>query len=143
MLIISHIAVGAVIAKNIPNLWVASPLAFASHFLLDMIPHAQAPTDEGYIPNKRTYFFVALDLVASFIFLFYFHLTGAALIIVLAAVLPDILDLTRYNVTLYKIFRMYYDFHDKVQNETNKPAGFVTQILLIIICLSFLGVFHV
>jgi len=139
MLIVSHIAAGAVIAKAIPNPWIAAPLAFVGHFLLDMIPHAQAPTDEGYRPNKRTYVVVSLDLIASAAFIFYFHLTGTSLVVLLGAVLPDLLDLTRYNGVFYKIFRAYYDFHDKVQKETNKPIGFVTQILLLMICIIFLN----
>ena len=92
MLIISHVIVGATLARAIPNPWIVAPIAFASHFLLDMIPHAQAPTEEGYRPNSRTYIFVGLDLVATAIFLFYFGLTAKSFVSVFASVLPDILD---------------------------------------------------
>lgn len=139
MLIVSHVVAGAVIASGIPSLWIAVPLAFLSHFLLDMIPHVQAPTDEGYRPNRRTYMFVALDLIVSAIFLVYFNLNINALLIVFAAILPDLLDLTRYNALCYKIFKPYYDFHDKIQNETNKPIGFITQIVLIVVGIIVLG----
>lgn len=142
MLIISHVVVGATIAKAVPNLWVAAPFAFASHFLLDMIPHAQAPTDEGYRPNKRTFIFVSLDLLATAVFLYFFGLTTRIFVIILASVSPDLLDLSRYNKFLYHTFKPFYDFHDKIQRETNKPIGFITQILLIVGCLLLIGVFR-
>ena len=140
MLIVSHVVAGAVIAKAIPNLWLAAPLAFFSHFLLDMIPHAQAPTGEGYRPIKRTYFSVVLDVIASLIFLFFFKPSLTTVVVIAAAILPDLLDLTRYNLFCYKNFRIYYDFHDKIQNETNKPIGFITQTVLIILGIFVLGI---
>lgn len=139
MLIISHVVAGAAVAKSVPNLWVAAPLAFESHFLLDMIPHAQAPTEAGYRPNKRTYIFVGLDVLATAVFLYFFGLTTKTFLVILASVLPDLLDLTRYNEYIYRLFRPFYDFHDKIQRETNRPIGFITQILLIAGCLLLIG----
>jgi hypothetical protein len=139
MLIVSHIAAGAVVAKVIPGVWIAAPVAFMSHFLLDMIPHAQAPTDPGYVPNKKTYIAVVLDLIFSLALIIYLQPKAATLIVISAAVLPDILDLSRYNKFLYSLFRPYYDFHDKVQNETWKPVGYITQLLLVVGCLLLIG----
>lgn len=135
MLLISHVATGAVIGEVVPSLWFAVPLAFASHFLLDMVPHAQAPTEEGYVPNKKTYFWLLLDVLASIVFIYYYKFNLTILLVILVAILPDLLDLTRYNSWFYRVFRTYYDFHDHLQRETNKPIGFVTQVLLIIICI--------
>lgn len=140
MLVISHVVAGATIASFVPATWIAIPLAFTSHFLLDMIPHAQAPTDEGYRPNKRTYLFVGLDILAVVAFLYFFGPTIKAFFIILASVVPDLFDLTRYNKYFYRVFRPFYDFHDKIQRETNKPIGFITQILLIVGCLLLIGV---
>jgi hypothetical protein len=39
MLETPHVAIGAAIATKIPNPLLAIPLAFASHFILDRIPH--------------------------------------------------------------------------------------------------------
>ena len=39
MLETPHVALGAVIAKAIPNPLISVPLSFASHFILDMTPH--------------------------------------------------------------------------------------------------------
>jgi hypothetical protein len=141
MLLISHVAAGAVIGSAIPNLWVALPLSFASHFVLDTIPHAQAPTDEGYKPNHSTYFWVLLDVAAVFGYFYFYKPSLSVFLVILAAVLPDLLDLTRYNAFMYKSFKPCYDFHDRIQNETNKPIGFITQIILISTCLLLLGVF--
>jgi len=139
MLIISHVIIGATIAKAIPNPLVSIPLAFLSHFLLDMIPHAQAPTGEGYRPNNKTYIVVVIDIIASLVFLYFVGLSFEMLIVVFASVLPDLLDLTRYDRHFYRIFRIAYDFHDKIQRETYKPIGFITQLLLIVGCFLLIG----
>ena len=39
MLETPHVAVGVALATQFPNPWVAIPLALASHFVLDKIPH--------------------------------------------------------------------------------------------------------
>src|SRR5258708_30495601 len=39
MLETPHVAVGVAIASKIPNPFISIPLAFASHFLLDVTPH--------------------------------------------------------------------------------------------------------
>jgi len=39
MLETPHVAVGVAIATKFPNPWIAIPLAFASHFVLDKVPH--------------------------------------------------------------------------------------------------------
>lgn len=39
MLETPHVAVGAAIATKIPNPYIAIPLALASHFILDRVPH--------------------------------------------------------------------------------------------------------
>ena len=39
MLETPHVAVGAAIAASIPNPLIAIPLAFASHFALELVPH--------------------------------------------------------------------------------------------------------
>ncbi len=39
MLETPHVAVGVAIASKIPNPFISIPLAFASHFLLDITPH--------------------------------------------------------------------------------------------------------
>lgn len=39
MLETPHVAVGVAIASKIPNPFIAIPLAFASHFVLDKVPH--------------------------------------------------------------------------------------------------------
>lgn len=136
MLLVSHVAIGALIAEN-SNIFWGSLVAFLSHFVLDMLPHVQAPTDKGYIPNKKTYFFVIIDIILVVLFI---NLVGISfyeidkIIIILAAVIPDILDLTRYNIWFKRTFKSYYDFHDKIQVETNKPIGFISQLIIIIGC---------
>ena len=71
MLETPHVAVGAAIATKIPNPVIAIPLAFASHFLLEKIPHwnPHLNTEKnkyGKVTKRSTYF-VILDSSIAFI----------------------------------------------------------------------------
>jgi hypothetical protein len=41
MLALVHLLLGAAIGKYFNNLWIVIPLAIASHYILDFIPHSQ------------------------------------------------------------------------------------------------------
>jgi hypothetical protein len=47
MVLATHALVGAVIGKNINNIWVIIPLSLASHFALDSLKH------EEYVPRFK------------------------------------------------------------------------------------------
>ena len=144
MTLFSHVVAGSVIAETPLAPAIQIVLSFLSHFILDMIPHVQEPSDEGYKPNAGTYFFVSIDIAASAVYLWWFWgkfgFSLISFLVVVASVLPDIIDVTRNSSFFYKTFRFYYDFHDKIQRETRKPVGYVTQVLLAIGCVAYLVV---
>ncbi len=151
MLSTQHLLVGAVIVKTIPNPLISLPLAFASHFLLDSIPHWDAIAKVPF--NSRE----VVTVIAEYAF-------GVALVIILTAgrtdqeliwlgaflgTLPDFITgtykyLCRYfpNVNLLKIplIRLPNEWHWKIQKNISFNNGLVvstlTTLLAIFILLS-------
>ncbi len=70
---LNHSATGAAIALAISQPAVALPLAFASHFLLDALPHHGHPNNGGYTEalkhKKLTFFSLGYDVVGLIILL--------------------------------------------------------------------------
>jgi hypothetical protein len=59
-----HMAVGALIGRTSGRAWVALPLAFASHYALDALPHAYLSLrDPAMLPLKAT--IVAVDALVG------------------------------------------------------------------------------
>lgn len=144
MVILTHVVTSSAIGSIVSNPIESFCLAFILHFFLDTIPHAQAPTETGYKPNKLTILVVVLDLAISFWFLYFLSLKGiltnSVIYAVIGGVLPDVLDMTRYLEFAYKKFRKFYDFHDKIQRETFKSIGYFSQIIFVVS--SFLIIFR-
>jgi hypothetical protein len=71
MLETPHVAVGIAIATKIPNPWISIPLAFASHFVLDKIPHwnphLYTETQKTGKPSKQSTIIAIADISASLI----------------------------------------------------------------------------
>ena len=69
MLELPHAVLGAAIATKIPNPWLALPLAFLSHFPLDLIPHwnpsLYTETKQYGRPTRKSTFLVAIDVFLS------------------------------------------------------------------------------
>lgn len=72
MLELPHAAVGAFIGLKFPNPIIALPLAFASHLLLDHLPHwnpnIYTETKKFGRPTKKTTAIVAFDVLLSLAF---------------------------------------------------------------------------
>src|SRR5258708_2885087 len=69
MLETPHVAVGAAIASKIPNPFISIPLAFASHFILDMTPHWNPHINReikkfGH-PTKKSVSIIRVDSVVA------------------------------------------------------------------------------
>lgn len=139
MVITSHVAASSIIIKYIPNKILALVLIVVSHFLLDAIPHVQPPTEAGYRPRKETFWYIAADIVFAVGMIFVFSAKINLYFLLLSGIismLPDIFDTTRYFKKKPKIFERYYDFHDKIQNETTGIIGYLTQIVIILLALG-------
>lgn len=150
MLETPHVIVGAAIAKKIPNPLVSLPLALASHFVLDKIPHWNPHLNTetkkyGHITKKSTAI-IALDLASSFVSVFYIgqtaNSTNQALYIYLgaiASILPDIVE-GPYFFLHYKtkLIEKWIKFQKSIQTDTTLIPGLITQILTIIASLVWI-----
>ncbi len=106
MLEFEHALTGATIAYLIPHPAVALPLAFASHFVVDLLPHwnpnlGMKRKKQGlfYLPTKTIFFIVIDCLVGLFLGLWLAsrvlpNLNRAVLVVLGAffAVLPDLAE---------------------------------------------------
>ena len=97
----NHLATGAVIALAVHNPLLALPLAFASHFVLDSVPHFGFKTD-GFatvFKHKISYFALSLEVV-MFVLLAYLIRNAGVWVFVgaLVAGSPDSVWLARYFV---------------------------------------------
>jgi hypothetical protein len=145
MLETPHAVVGAAIATAIPNPFIAIPLAFLSHFALDMTPHwnPHISTEKkkyGKITKQSTYIIVgdviAAAAVAGFIASRALPDTGHASTILLssfAGMLPDIAEapyffLNYKNRAIEKLMK----FQKAIQNDAEPVWGISTQVVTLI-----------
>ena len=144
-----HALIGTVIAAKIGNPVLAIPIAVASHFLADALPH----WDTGYhraSKSKRKFFIESFfDVLLGFILsyavikLFFpsLNLTYAFLMIIMAQ-LPDWLTAPYLFFDLKGIpFCWFYKMQKKFDTTKDLPWGFINQavvVLLIILAGKFL-----
>ncbi|OGL38436.1 hypothetical protein A3B63_00700 [Candidatus Saccharibacteria bacterium RIFCSPLOWO2_01_FULL_49_22] len=95
MTAVNHAITGSVIALVIDKPLLAIPLAFASHFLQDALPHFGYPGNEGFgeaFKHRLTTIILIIDplLIISFLAaLIYYSADVWVYIAAIAAVLPD------------------------------------------------------
>lgn len=123
----NHVVTGALIATYMHNPWLAIPIAFASHFALDAIPHARFPEINGKQPLP---FFIALaadTAVAASILLSLLVLQPPTFILLIACAIaaasPDLMWL--YYFILKKgrdqeRWPALVKFHARIQKESPK-----------------------
>lgn len=143
MLELPHTVVGAAIAAKIGNPALSLPLALASHFALDLLPHwnphlnAEMKT-HGHI-TRKTMLFIATDvflslagglLIASTALpdrnQFAIIITGA-----LMGVLPDLVEAPHFFLgTKWAPIQKLLKFQKSIQNDAPPFLGILTQVLL-------------
>lgn len=141
-----HAIIGTVIAAKIGNPTIAVPIAIASHFLADAIPH----WDTGYHRKQKSKikFLIesAIDVGIGFILSFvliqlFFPKTNLsyAFFMVVMAQLPDWLTAPYlfFNIK-FAPFRWIYEFQKKFDSRMGLPWGFVNQLAVILV-LIFIG----
>lgn len=145
MLETPHVVVGAAIATKIPNPLISIPLAFASHFVLEKVPHwnphLNTETKKFGRPTKNSTIIVIADVITSLVFGFFIAGkvlpdTGHAMTILLAcfaASLPDIIEGPYYflNIRRYKFIEKWIAFQKSLQTDTDIIPGLLTQFLTI------------
>ena len=141
----AHVVVGAAIATKIANPALAIPLAFASHFVLEKVPHWNPHLNMekkkfGKITPRSTYIVIA-DVLTSALVILYFTSrvlpnTGHALTIFFASItsiLPDVIEGPYYFWNMKsKFIERWIAFQKSIQADVNPLPGLVTQFLTII-----------
>lgn len=141
MLTTPHAVTGAAIAVLMPSPWIALPAAVASHFVLDHIPHWQE-TLAPYIPTRRTYIRIFFDLTLAglLVGLVASWYPDRAVMIWLGAAAANAPDLDTLTVLVPGLRRgpiqQFWDWHCRIQRETNDLFGVYTQIATITLCMS-------
>lgn len=142
MIITTHAITGAAIASVYTNPYLSVPLAFASHFLLDGIPHYDPHVDK-VDKSKKFISLMFLDLISAVgvSAVLYNYTQNTYLIFgVVAASVMDLDVVVHLRKSIPKIFpRKLSRYHRKIQNETQDVVyGLSTQLLVILIGLEII-----
>lgn len=137
-----HVFVGAAIATKIANPALSIPLALASHFILDQVPHWNPHTFTETMknggPKKNTLIAIGVDIAVSAVVLLYFtssampdtNLAFNIFACSIASILPDI---SKYPYFLIKktrkgLYDKWVRFERSLQVETDNVLwGLLTQ----------------
>ena len=146
MLETPHVAVGAAIAMKVGNPYLALPLALASHFILDRIPHWNphfyTEMKKYGKPSKKSTTLAVVDSIAALGL--GLAVAGSALpnvsqaiIVVICcflAVLPDQIKspFFFFKKTRKGLFKKYVLFERSLQVDTTFWPGILTQIAVTI-----------
>ncbi len=140
--------VGTIIAAKVGNPALAIPIAIASHFLADALPH----WDTGYNREKETkkrfitetVIDVLLGFVLSYLLIVVFFPTtnlGYAFLMIIMAQLPDWITAPYLFLDWnFPPFTWVYELQKKFDSSIGLPWGVINQVVAVII-LIFLGRF--
>jgi hypothetical protein len=144
MLETPHVAIGAAIATKIPNPFIAIPIAFASHFLLEGVPHWNphivSETKKYGMPTKKSIVIIVIDVsvalvLGSLIAWQAMPDKGYAITIMaasFASVLPDLIEAPYFFLKMRtKFLKDWLTFQKSLQVDTTPFWGFLTQALTI------------
>lgn len=142
MLLTVHVIAGAAVGLGLPNPLLSAPIAFATHLVLDAIPHWNYP-----VPKQRTLrsFWVSFgpDMVATLLvslgLLLWFRTSWMFVVWGIGwSALPDFLTLYRKKKTWKLWFSSYYKLHNRLQWEVARGPGLAVQAFFVAILLSVL-----
>lgn len=142
MLVTTHFLTGAAIASVSHDPLVFIPVAFASHFVLDTIPHSQSAYKPWVVTNKVVVMEVFDVTLAVAIVLFLTCDLGLSNNLWLGAIagsLPDVDGLFYVkplrNFLKKPLIKTWAKFHESIQNETPQFLGKATQFVAITVSL--------
>lgn len=145
----AHALIGASIAARIVNPIVGIPLAIASHFAADLVPHWDAGTNHKKKSALRLKIEAAIDVILGFVLVYIlFHTKVNATYLytmVIAAQLPDWLEAPSWMFGIKIPPFSWFDFlSHKIQSRMQLPWGLVTQVavvgLIVFLSIDVLGV---
>ncbi len=138
MLETPHVALGIAIAVAVPNPLISIPLAFASHFVLDMTPHWNPHLNTetkkyGYLTNK-TLLIIGLDLACAAVLTAFVSKGNINILLAsFASILPDIVEGPYFLLGWKNEFvKKWISFQKSIQSDANIYWGLLTQILVIL-----------
>jgi hypothetical protein len=144
-----HALVGTVIAAKIGNPALAIPIALASHFLCDALPHWDTGYDRENQSKTRFVTASAIDVILGFVLAYllivlFFPTTNFlyAFLIIIIAQLPDWLT-APYLFLDWKFppFTWIYNCQKKFDSSIGLPWGFVNQVVVIIALIFLVKIF--
>ena len=151
MLETPHVFIGAAIASKIPNPLIAIPLAFASHFVLEMVPHwnphLNSETEKYGQPTKRSTVITTIDsftaLISGSVIAWQAmpNLNQAVLILAcsFASVLPDVLEGPYFFLKVRTpLIKKWIAFQKSIQSDTTPFWGLLTQAATILAVIFWL-----
>lgn len=144
MLELPHVLVGASIAIAVPYPQISLPLAFVSHFVLDLLPHWN-PHPSRLTPNLIKLLIIDSGLSLLFglaiasRFLPQWPRAAAVLACCFLAVVPDLVEIPYYFFKWKPPFLTRFTrSHTKIQNNAPLSVGIATQAAVITISLLLL-----
>lgn len=148
MLETPHALVGAAIAVKIGNPALAIPLAFASHFILEKIPHwnphLNYETEKYGKPTRKSTIITTVDSTLALVLAGSIALnalpdisrTITILLTTFASVLPDVIEGPYFFLGLRnKTIKRWIAFQKSIQEDTSLVPGLLTQLLVVIAAL--------
>lgn len=141
---LNHAATGITIALLVKRPEIALPLAFVSHFVLDMMPHSKvALSKKAMTPYLIAEAIACTLLTVTCMMLFpeYWLLIGACAVLAFS---PDFLWPFYYKGQLrhVRFFKQFYAFHKKIQwSETYR--GWLVEVLYFSVMATFIFTYHV
>lgn len=148
MLETPHTVVGAAIAFKIPNPYIAIPLSFASHFVLEKVPHwnphLYTETKKHGKVTRQSTAMVVLDVILSLtigiaIASNVLPNTNHAMTILFssfAAVLPDVVEGPYFFLGLKNnLIKKWIKWQRSIQTDAKPFWGLTTQIITIVVAL--------
>lgn len=144
-----HALIGTVIAAKIGNPAIAVPIAIASHFLADALPHWDTGTNKKE-KSKQTFFLEsAFDVLLGFA-LSYLLITwvfpstnlGYAFLIIIMAQAPDWLTAPYlfFNMKFFPFTNIYH-FQKKFDTTQGLPWGFINQAAVVASIIALAKIF--
>jgi hypothetical protein len=144
MLETPHVAIGAAIATKIPNPFIAIPLAFLSHFVMEKVPHWNphlvTETKKYGAPTKKSVIVIIIDVtlalgLGSYIaFQVYPDINHIVTIYLasFASVLPDLVEAPYFFLHWRnKFLKKWLTFQKSLQVDTTPFWGLLTQVVTI------------
>ena len=141
MLVLPHVATGTALGVLLGDPFIVIPVAVASHFVLDSVPHWQE-TLAPYRPTWKTYVRIPIDItlsVAVVVFALSLQPEQAAGILA-GAIFASIADLDVLVIAFPRLKRgllaRYWDWHCKIQRETSSFSGVASQLAVVVACVA-------